>query len=181
MKLSLRTKISFGITFFTSIALIVIGAMLVRYKVDPSGSLFFIIGILLSVVGFTTGLNYISGRQKGAKVLDYVISVVVIISGILIALYSQEFQAYGLVIIGVLFISLAVYDFLSYIRSRSVMAIVFGVMRIIVGIAFIASGFSETLTSADSEFATSVWLALGYLSLIFGIAFLVFETFIGEN
>ena len=64
MRISINTKVSFGVTVFTSVALIIIGAMIVKYNTNLAASLFYLIGIIIALVGFINFLNYISALKR---------------------------------------------------------------------------------------------------------------------
>jgi uncharacterized membrane protein HdeD (DUF308 family) len=177
MKLSFNAKLSFGITVSTSVALIIIGAMLVKYKVDPAGSLFYLIGIVVGLIGFILLLNFIAARKQQVKVLDYVLSSFLIVLGITIAIFSEPLQAYGMLLLGILIGVLAIFDFIFFASSRNVVTLIVGILRMLIGLAFIASGVSEAFTS-NNEFASRLWEIIGYISIGLGITFLVLDTFV---
>ncbi len=176
MRLSFKSRITFGLTLSMSVALIIIGAMLVKYKVDPEGSLFYLIGIVIAIVGFVTLLNFVSGRQKQVTVVDYLFSTGLLIVGVLVAAFSEKIQAYGMLIIGIIFVAISIIDFLTFAKTRSLVTLIVGVLRVLIGIAFITSGVSEAVTSND-DFSRRLWEVIGYFSLGVGITFLVLDTF----
>lgn len=176
MKISLKSKISVGLTLSTSVALIIIGAMLVKYKVDPAGSLFYLVGIVIAIVAFINLLNYVSGKQKQVTVVDYLLSVGLLVVGILVATFSETVQAYGMLLIGIMLVGISILDFISSVRKRSVKTIIEGVLRLVIGVAFIVSGFSEAL-AGNSNFASQLWEIIGYVSMFVGISFLVLDSF----
>ncbi|MGI6735146.1 MAG: hypothetical protein BWY30_00297 [Tenericutes bacterium ADurb.Bin239] len=177
MRISINTKVSFGVTVFTSVALIIIGAMIVKYSVDNlAESLFYLIGIVLALVGFINLLNYVSGRTKKVTVAEYIFSIFLMILGIVVAVFSRNIQAYGLLVIGILFVMLGIYDIVLYIRTKATITLVVGILRLVIGTAFIVSGFSEVLLAGD-EFSQRLWLAIGYFSIVLGVTFLVLDTF----
>ncbi|MDY0214533.1 MAG: DUF308 domain-containing protein [Bacilli bacterium] len=177
MKLTFNSKLNFGLTVSTSVALIIIGAMLVKYKIDPAGSLFYLVGIVIALIGFISLLNFVAHRKKDAKVLDYVFSIFLVIFGILIAIFSEPLQGYGMLLIGILLIALAVFDFTLFARQRNTITLVVGVLRFLIGVAFIASGVSEAFAQ-NNDFASKLWVIIGYGSIVLGITFLVLDTFI---
>lgn len=178
MRITINTKVSFGISLFTSVALIIIGAMIVKYNVNLAESLFFLIGLLIALVGFINFLNFIAGRVKNVTVAEYTLSILLVVLGIVIAIFSEKIQAYGLLMIGILFATLGVYDIVMFVRTKAVMTLIVGILRIIIGTAFIVSGFSEVFLKND-EFSQNLWLTIGYLSIVFGVTFLVLDTFQG--
>lgn len=176
MKLPFNSKLSFGLTISISVALVIIGAMLVKYKVDLSGSLFYLIGIIIALIGFISLVNYIAGRKKQVQVIEYVLSAGLMVLGILIAVFSDNIQGYGLLVIGIFLIILAIFDFILFARNRNVITIIIGILRLLIGLAFVASGFSEAFTS-NNDFASRLWEIIGYLSIALGITFIVLDTF----
>lgn len=176
MRLSFKSRITFGLTLSMSVALIIIGAMLVKYKVDPEGSLFYLIGIVIAIVGFVTLLNFVAGRQKQVTVVDYLFATGLLIVGILVASFSEKIQAYGMLSIGIIFVILSIIDFLNFAKTKSLVTLFVGVLRVLIGIAFITSGVSEAVTSNDA-FSRRLWEVIGYFSLGVGITFLVLDTF----
>ena len=176
MKLSFHSKLNFGVTVSTSVALIIIGAMLIKYKVDPAGSLFYLVGIVVALIGFIMLLNLIAGRKKQSKVLDAVFSVILLVLGILIAIFSEQIQGYGMLIIGIILVVLSVLDIIFFVRNRDLFILIPGILRLIIGLAFIASGVSEAFTQ-DNDFASRLWEIIGYVSIVLGIAILVIDTF----
>lgn len=177
MKAPFNTKLSFGITVSTSVALVIIGAMLVKYKVDPTGSLFYLIGIVICLIGFISLLNFIAARKQRVKVADYILSFILIVLGILIAIFSEVIQAYGMLLLGILIGVLAIFDFIFYGSSRNALTLIVGILRLLIGLAFIASGVSEAFTS-NNEFASRLWEIIGYISIGLGVTFLVLDTFV---
>ncbi|HOM31947.1 MAG: DUF308 domain-containing protein [Bacilli bacterium] len=176
MRISINTKVSFGVTVFTSVALIIIGAMIVKYNTNLAASLFYLIGIIIALVGFINFLNYISGRKQKVTVSEYLLSILLMIAGILVAIFSESIQAYGLLVIGILFVMLGIYDIVLYFRSKATITLIVGILRIVIGTAFIVSGFSEVLLAND-EFSRKLWLIIGYASIVLGVTFLVLDTF----
>ena len=182
MKIRVNSKISFGVTISTSVALIIIGAFLVKYQIDPSGSLFFLVGIIITLFGFIFLLDLIAGRRKGATIADFFISIAILIVGILIAIFSEPIQAIGLLAIGAVFVFFFFCYFISAARNRSAITLVFGILRAIIGVAFFLTGTGEALTSgADKEVVKRIWQIIGYISIAFGTTFLVLETFEGQD
>ncbi len=176
MKFRLHTRINFGINVSTSVAIIVIGAFLVKYKIDPSGSLFFLIGIVVGILGLVSLLDLIAGRRKQDAITDYILSVILIIGGIIVALFSETLQAYGLLVVGFLLIALGINDIMIGARARNNIALTIGILRIIVAVALIASGTSVAFDK-NNEFVGTLWTVIGYLTIAFGVVFLVLETF----
>lgn len=175
MRLSFKSRITFGLTLSMSVALIIIGAMLVKYKVDPEGSLFYLIGVVIGMVGFITLLNYVAGRQRQVKVVDYLFALGLVIVGILVAIFSEKIQAYGMLLIGIFFIGLSIVDFINFAKTRSLVTLFIAILRVLIGIAFITSGLSEAVTSND-EFSRRLWEVMGYFSIGVGVTFLVLDT-----
>lgn len=176
MNLKFNSKISFGVTISTSVALIIIGAFLIKYQIDPSGSLFYLIGIIIGILGFISLLELIAGRRKGALVSDYVISTLLLVVGILIAIFSEPIQAFGLLVIGAIFIFMAIRDILTMMRTRSKITLIFAILRLFIGLALVLTGTGEAFTS-NNEFVARLWEIIGYVAVTFGVTFLTLETF----
>ncbi len=180
MKFRLDTRINFGLNLAISVALIVIGAFLVKYN-NPSGSsLFFLIGIVVAILGLVSLLDLIAGRRKKDAVTDYALSIILIIGGIVIAIFSEPLQAYGLLVVGFLLIALAINDIVGAARSRSGVTLAIGILRIIVAIALIVSGTSVAFDK-NNEFVPTLWSVIGAITMAFGVVFLVLETFVEKK
>ena len=82
-----------------------------------------------------------------------------------------------MLLIGILLIALAVFDFTLFARQRNTITLVVGVLRLLIGVAFIASGVSEAFAQ-NNDFASKLWVIIGYGSIVLGITFLVLDTFI---
>lgn len=180
MNFKINTKITFGITVSTSVALIIIGAFLIKYQIDPSGSLFFLIGIIIGVLGFISLLDLIAGRKRQGKVIDFVFSIALLLTGVLIAIFSEPIQAVGLLVIGSLFVALAINDILSFVRTRDKVTLTIGILRLIIGLALALTGTGEAFT-VNNEFVARLWQVIGYIAVSFGVIFLVLETFEGQD
>lgn len=180
MKFRLNTRISFGLNVSTSVALIIMGAFLVKYNIDPSGSLFFLIGVVVAIFGLISLLDLIAGRRKKDAITDSILSVLLIIGGILIAIWSEPLQAYGLLVVGFLLIALAINDIMVAARTRSALSLTIGILRILVAIALIVSGTSVAFDK-NGQFVATLWQIIGSITIGFGVVFLMLETFLDKK
>jgi len=152
----------------TALALVLVGALLVRYRMTVLESVVFIIGVLLAVVGLVTLITFLKGKTRGTNTL--IISLIEIIFGVVIAVFASSFIKVGFVLIGVVILILGVIQFADFIQFHTgIFSLIFAILRVIVGSLLIA------LPWTGGDIANTFALAVGIISIIVGINSLFIE------
>lgn len=167
-----KAKNSFlsGISISTSATLMLVGAILAREGTTVVGILFFILGTMIGIAGFTMLLHFFGKNGSSKKVSDFFISLAILLLGILVAVFSNEFAVIGLIVIGGLFITLGIFDIITFVKSKRSIDLALGIMRILVGVLLAVGG----LNIIDKD---TVIRSFGFTMIVLGAVFLALDTF----
>ncbi|HKM11487.1 MAG: DUF308 domain-containing protein [Bacilli bacterium] len=167
MRFSTKSK-GLNAVMGTALALVLVGALLVRYRMSVLESVVFIIGVLLSVVGLVTLITFLKGKTRGTNTL--VISLIELIFGVVIAIFASSFIKVGFVLIGVVILILGIIQFVDYIQFRTgVFSLIFAILRVIVGSLLIAVPWT------GGDIANVFALTVGIISIVVGVNSLFIE------
>lgn len=155
-------------TMGTALALVLVGALLVKYRVAFLEQIVFIIGVLLAVVGLLTLVTFLKGKTRGNFTM--LIAITEIAFGMVIALFPNSLVQVGFVLIGVLILVLGFIQLADFLHYRTgTLSFVFALLRISVGVLLIA------LPWTSGQLANTFALSVGIIALIVGLNALFIE------
>ncbi len=162
-----KIKLTGTISISTSILLIVVGAYLIKYRDIVIDSMIFIIAITVASLGLAM---IIKKFRYGDKSKEMWIGVLMLVLGLLAAIFNKEIVQVGLVAFGVLFVGLGLVVLFNNVKNNGWFYLSLGIMRILIGGALIGLAFTSP-GQAQSTFA----LVTGVVATLLGIIFLFFE------
>lgn len=162
-------KLNISATVMTSAIIILIGASLIKYKSALLSSLIFIIGILIILVGFIEFVNFFAKRDSHQPVYHLFISGFLIVAGVLISVFSEPLQAFAFIVIGILLVLQAIYDFIKFARIKWRTDLLFAILRTILATVILVATFFQL--------QDVLLTVVGHLMLGFGATFIILDSF----
>ena len=154
------------ISISTSIILIIVGAYLIKFKTILIDQIIFLLAISLASYGL---LMMVRKFRYNRDIKEFWLGLLIVVLGVVLAVFSDKVMQYGLMVIGGLFIVYGVVITVQSATGHRPFYLSLGISRIVIGAALIVLAFVTGTTQA------TIALITGIVALSLGLLFLVFE------
>lgn len=154
------------ISISTSIILIIVGAFLIKFKTILIDQIIFLLAISLASYGL---LMMVRKFRYNRDIKEFWLGLLIVVLGVVLAVFSDKVMQYGLMVIGGLFIVYGIVVTVQSAMGHRSFYLGLGISRIVIGAALIILAFVTGTTQA------TIALITGIVALTLGLLFLVFE------